>query len=621
MCPEKIFDTEEPPINEKFEDAASFAKLFTAPVARYLYDDFRYRSCLTGSSATLRMNYDDLGKAEKKFWLDYASAIPGKLRLLNLLLHRFSDFCRTCIITEEEISALTAIDLDRFMGKSRSAERKILFRELNYLIPAGLKKAGYEIFRPEEVIGTNQAVVTRIARAIHARYMHEIKRQTVNKPGQSAVITAEFDDLPSEIRQSNIDNATHIPTKLLSIGYRIRPAGKGFKPVALHLDESEIETMARVEHLRWSWEKRLNGWTSGKTKDEKNKTHPSLVPYDKLGEDEKEKDRELVKLIPAILQDINYEAYPISPGRISNLSYAIKPQSVIHKLLAGTDELSREIVAMAESSPEIREKLRSIDEKIRLTLSEAEGSYNYARHIQKTFLPEDLYIRECFPESFILYEPKDIVSGDFYLFSKQDGHVIFGLADCTGHGIPAALISTISYGILDQAVNIMRITDPANALQYLFYGIHRFLRRDLEGSGVSDDMNIVLCNLDIVSGILTWSGDGNILLHVRDKSISDNLCGFVHHDDDPGRELNFRNYSLELKTGDTLYMCTDGFADQFGGSNHRRYTRKRLSDFLLHISASPMPEQEDMLYTEFERWREEKNEGQTDDITVIGLRI
>ncbi|MCK7538272.1 MAG: RyR domain-containing protein [Marinilabiliales bacterium] len=85
----------------------------------------------------------------------------------------------------------------------------------------------------------------------------------------------------------------HIPTKLLSIGYRIRPVNKGFKPLTLHLDDEEIETMARVEHLRWSWEKRLNGWTYGKVKDGKRKIHPDLIPYDELGEAEKAKDRSL----------------------------------------------------------------------------------------------------------------------------------------------------------------------------------------------------------------------------------------------------------------------------------------------------------------------------------------
>jgi serine phosphatase RsbU (regulator of sigma subunit) len=513
------------------------------------------------------------------------------------------------------------MDLDRFHGKSGREERKILFLELNYLIPSCLKEAGYEIIRHEEIAGVSMSMIRKIARSIHSRYLHEIRKDSDHAAIEKGIAISEFDDLPAELQLSNMDNASHIPTKLLSIGYKIRPVKKGFKSPALHLDDDEIETMAKVEHLRWSWEKRLNGWAFGKTKDAGKKIHPSLIKYDELDENEKEKDRELVRLIPAILKDINYEAYPVSSGLVNKLSYAIKPRSSIHKLLYETTELNEEIRGLASSSPVISEKIRSIDEKIRLTIGEVQGSYNYARHIQDAFLPEDLYIRECFPDSFVLYEPKDIVSGDIYLFSKQDDHIIFALADCTGHGIPAALISTIGYGILDQAVNIIRITDPAEVLRYLYSGVHRFLRRHPEENGVSDDMDIVLCNLDSRSRILTYSGTGNILWHVTDGKITEIRSGTNRERTGDNEEYNFVTGRLQMEAGDVLYLCSDGYADQFGGSSHKRYSRKRLSEFLLQVHASPMPEQGDRLYEEFDLWREEKDEDQTDDITIIGIRI
>ncbi|TFH49696.1 MAG: hypothetical protein E4G92_01465, partial [Bacteroidia bacterium] len=591
------------------------------PVAQSLYDDFRRINKLSGTVSPLRKKFEDLGQTKKQFWIDYAAGIPEKFSSLDLYLRPYRDFCRTCIITEDEIAALTAMDLKRLPGKHPVEERKLFFRELNYLVPASLKKAGYEIVRDEEIAGVSMSLTMKIARAVHGGYLREIIKQAAGNSGIKKSGIREFDDLPAGILLSNIDNAVHIPTKLLSIGYRIRPVKKGFKPRALHLDDAEIEVMAKVEHLRWSWEKRLSGWTTGKAKDEQKKTHPSLVPYDELGENEKEKDRELVRLIPAILQDIKYEGYPVSPERISKLPYALKPQSSIHKLLVGTNELSTGINMLAENSPAIREKLSSIDEKIKLTISEVEGSYNYARHIQEAFLPHDLYIRECFPDSFVLFEPKDIVSGDFYLFSNHDGHVIFGLADCTGHGIPAALISTIGYGILDQTVNILKITDPAEALSHLYAGIHRFLRKDTVESGVPDDMTLVLCNLDTNTKRLTYSGAGNIILHVTNGKISGNLSGSISEDHFSHGKYSFMTKSLQLKMNDTLYLCSDGFVDQFGGDNHQRYSRKRLRDFLLQISNHPMPEQGDMLYEEFEQWREEKDEDQTDDITIIGIRF
>lgn len=607
----------------RFTGKADFSELLAEQVAQSLYDDLRKISGSSPSGHLLRKNFAALGKNEKQFWLDYASFIPEKFSSIGLFLRPCREYCRTCIITDSEIETIISGDLDRFPEELHTSERSLLFRDLVYLIPASLKKSGFELIRQEEVAEIDISLLVKIARVVHARYLHEMMKQASLSAGAKRSEASGFDDLPGGILKSNIDFAVHLQTRLLAIGYRIRPVRKGNKARALHLDDLEVETMAKVEHLRWSWEKRLDGWIYGEEKDSLNKRHPCLVPYDELSEQEKEKDRELVRLTPAILRDIRYEAYPVSPGHISRLSYAIKPQSSIHRLLSGTNELSAGINQLAENSPSIREKLSSLDEKIRMTISEVEGSYNYARHIQEAFLPDALDIRECFPESFVLFEPKDIVSGDFYFFSRNDGNVIFALADCTGHGIPAALISTIGYGILDQTVNILKITDPAEALCNLFSGIHRFLRKDTAVSGVSDDMAIVLCNFDTSTRNLTYAGAGNIVFHVTGGKISGDLSGSISEECISNGKYNFTNRSLQLNLNDALYISSDGYADQSGGGSHQRYTRKRLRDFLLQISDYPMPEQGDMLYEEFDRWREEKDrdEDQTDDITVIGIRI
>ena len=613
-------------------DRRKYKKFFVYPIAENLYSSIKKSDFSIQSSDNIKENFKKLSETEKSFWYDYASQISDKLKTLDLFIHPFEGFCRTCIITDKEISTLAQIDIDSLIYKKslkKIKDPRGLFAELNWLIPVVLKSIGYEVIRYEEISEINISLVRKLARAIHSRYLHEIRNQNLkandfifySSARTGIQYTVDFDDLPDEIKYSNIDNAIHIPTKLLSIGYKIRQVKKGFKPFSLHLNDEEIETMARVEHMRWSWEKRLNGWTQGDIKDEVKRTHPSLIPYDLLSESEKEKDRELVKLIPAFLQDIEYEAFPVSPNRIKKLSYALKPQSSINKILNETRELNEQIRKLAALTPAIEEMVSIRNKKIEEAISEVEGSYNYAQHIQETFLPDDLYIRECFPDSFVLFKPRDIVSGDFYFFSRQDHLIIFAAVDCTGHGIPGALLSTLGYGILDQAVNEIKLTEPSYILHYLYNKVHRFLRKESEGTGISDDMDIVLCTLDIRTNTLIYSSVKNPLYCFSNGELIEYQAQNSTDDNCEDGDCQFVSTKIQLKISDTIYLCSDGYSDQFGGSHHKKYQKKRFMNFLLNLRDCSMSEQSDRLYQEMEHWREENNEDQTDDILVIGIRI
>jgi serine phosphatase RsbU (regulator of sigma subunit) len=642
---EIIYDSNSEIAQELSADPNKYIEKFIFQNAESLYKNMGEMSELFQSHFTLNKEFSKLTEDERMVWYDFAADIPYKLASLHVLIRPFKDFCRTCIITEGEVENLARIDHSRQCNAKFSkgwkygkklnigyktdpslvsfhqlpAGRKRFYLELNYLIPAQVKKCGFEIIRPEEIADIDNILIQKLSRAIHSGYLSEARKQEVKDSANRNFIS--FDDLPDEIRFSNMDNAWHIPTKLLSIGYKIRPVEKGMRASALCLNEAEIETMAMVEHLRWCWDKRLNGWTYGKKNDLERKTHPSLLPYENLSESEKEKDRKLVKLIPALLQDMHFEAYPISPGRIKKLSYAIKPQSMIHRLLHETRELHSQIDRLASTSPDLKEKLQNINKKIEETIHGVTEDYNYAQHIQETFLPGDLYIRECFPESFVLYKPKDIVSGDFYFFSKQDHLMIFAAADCTGHGIPGALLSTISYGMLDQAVNELKLTEPSVILEHLYSRIHRFLRRNEEGTSLSDDMDIVLCTLDMRTNILNLSGV-SIPLH---RITGSELITYWPRNFDKGYNENiqyqFVSENIQLIFGDTLYLGSDGYTDQFGGSQHKKYMSSRFKSLIKSIRNHSMPEQCDMLYEEIERWREKGNAEQTDDILVIGIRI
>jgi serine phosphatase RsbU (regulator of sigma subunit) len=625
---------------------------FIKQVAGYLYNDIQRTQHLFKSPYTFKKEFGKLSDEEKSDWYAFASEIPGKLRSLNLFIRQYRDFCRTCLIPYYNLEKLGKADHERYCMKYASVrqvsasrkdsykelvsfrdlpeERKRFYVELNHLIPVALKKVGYEIVRPEEIAEINDKMVRRLARAIHSMYLKEIRKQNSGYDkkiylswihNQEEKNIADFDKLPEEIRHSNLDNAFHIPTKLLSIGYKIRPVGKGFKPAAMQLGEEEVETMARVEHLRWCWDKILHGWHYGVVKDNRRKIHPSIIPYEDLSEPEKEKDRELIRLIPALLQDIGYEASPVNPDRISKLPYAIKPLSSIHKILDETRQMNTQIRKMVILSPEIDEKVNLRNRKIEEAIKEVESSYNYAQHIQKAFLPDNLYVRECFPESFILFQPKDIVSGDFYFFSKQDNLIIFAAADCTGHGIPGALLSTIGYGIIDQAVNEIKLTDPTQILNHLYSRIHRFLRNDESGTEMSDDMDIALCVLDMRTNILTCAGVKNPLYRIVKGELIEYKAKNLRENCNEDGECPFISEKIKLSVDDTLYLFSDGFIDQFGGKGHKKYQSSRFKSFLLSIQDYSMPEQSDKLYEEIEKWREENAEDQTDDILVIGIRI
>ena len=642
-----IFMQEDDPLNWLNKHQSSAAKNLIEDIAINLSSEIHRQAEILKPASLSGSAFPGNGRPSKSFFLRFASHIPDKLHRTGLFIRPWTDFCRTCIITDDEILRFAIKDLEKVSKKPTAKESGMtglkdqgnketnlqrFFLELNYLIPVVLKKAGFEIIRAEEQSEINEKMVKKIARTMHSIYLHEVKRVGSVRvklspatgfytPGTGPDhLVTDFDSLPEEIKFSNVDNAFHIPAKLLSIGYKIRPAGKGHNPVALHLSTKEVETMAKVEHIRWSWDKRLNGWTYGKKRDNINKIHPGLIPYEQLKDSEKEKDRELVRKIPSLLKDIGYVAYPVNPNRIRNLSYALKPLSSIHRILEETNRMNMQIRALVKLSPEVNEMVEKRNTKIAEAIREIEESYNYARHIQETFLPDNLYVRECFPESFILYKPKDIVSGDFYFFSKLDYMIIFAIADCTGHGIPGALLSTIGYGILDQAVNEIKLTDPSEILEHLYSRIHRFLRSE-EGSGVNDDMDIVLCTLDTQSNLLSCSGVRNSFYGIRKGLLTEYRTDIPSTECEEEGECRFVTSKIQLRRGDLLYLFSDGFADQFGGTNHKKFQSKRFKSLLTGIHKRPMAEQGDILFEEIEKWREENGEDQTDDILVIGITI
>jgi len=260
-------------------------------------------------------------------------------------------------------------------------------------------------------------------------------------------------------------------------------------------------------------------------------------------------------------------------------------------------------------------------------------SIQYAKRIQQAISPPEKLVQQYLKESFILYKPKDIVSGDFYWIERKDTQIIFAAADCTGHGIPGAFMSIVGSNLLKQAVKEKQLSQPAAILDELNKGVTETLRQrsdanpdgtvgtnDTNEEGIKDGMDIALCTIDYKKQFLEYAGAYNPLYLVRNDEITE-----IKADRQPigifmGEELqHFTNHKIKLQRGDTLYIFSDGYVDQFGGAQGKKFKSKQFKQLLLSIQNKSMPEQREILNQTIEQWQGTYE--QTDDICVIGVRI
>jgi ligand-binding sensor domain-containing protein/serine phosphatase RsbU (regulator of sigma subunit) len=273
-------------------------------------------------------------------------------------------------------------------------------------------------------------------------------------------------------------------------------------------------------------------------------------------------------------------------------------------------------VKVEERTHELAQKTMELAEKNR----DITSSIEYAKRIQQAMLPPLEEIKRHLPDSFILYLPKDIVSGDFYWFGEKENKLIIAAADCTGHGVPGALMSMIGHNLLNQIVLEQGITTPAIVLNHLNTMVQNALKQGISDIDTSDGMDIALCCLDKSSGEVQFAGANRPLIIIGNGNLTK-----IDADKKPiggsqvGLSRDFKNHTHKIQKGDTLYMFSDGYADQFGGEMGKKYMLKRFLDRLQTITTMPMSSQESRLLEDFVSWRG-ANE-QVDDILVIGMHF
>lgn len=250
---------------------------------------------------------------------------------------------------------------------------------------------------------------------------------------------------------------------------------------------------------------------------------------------------------------------------------------------------------------------------------EITASITYARRIQQAKLPHKQEIFDELPNSFVLFKPKDIVSGDFYFFYKNDKNILISAADCTGHGVPGALMSMVGSEQLNDAV--IQTTDTSEILKLINKGIKASLKQTNSDESTRDGMDIALCSINKENSELQYSGANRPLWLIRKgkqeveeiKATKKAIGGLTENDTD------FESHKLKLEPGDTFYIFSDGYADQFSGKSSKKLMTKRFKEILLEIQSKTMQEQEEHLDKFIEEWK--SGAEQIDDILVIGVRM
>jgi serine phosphatase RsbU (regulator of sigma subunit) len=247
------------------------------------------------------------------------------------------------------------------------------------------------------------------------------------------------------------------------------------------------------------------------------------------------------------------------------------------------------------------------------------SSIEYAKRIQLAILPERKIIFRHFPDAFIFYQPKDIVSGDFYWFGEVNEKKILAVVDCTGHGVPGAFMSMIGHNILNHIILENKVTDPSEILMQLNQSVKAALKQENKDQDTRDGMDVALCVIDAEKKEMVFAGAFRPMYLIKGNSLEK-----IEGDKFPigggyNEEVKFTNHYRKLNSGDSFFIHSDGIVDQFGGVKGKKFMGKQLQSILVENGHLSMQELKKLIIEKFNTWMGDLE--QVDDVLIIGVRI
>jgi serine phosphatase RsbU (regulator of sigma subunit) len=279
-----------------------------------------------------------------------------------------------------------------------------------------------------------------------------------------------------------------------------------------------------------------------------------------------------------------------------------------------------EVVAQKEEIESQKDEIEKQRDQLAEQQKHIMDSIMYAKRLQYAILPTEEFIKELFPESFILFHPKDIVSGDIYWFYRIGNKRLFSAIDCTGHGVPGALVSMVGHNCLDYAVKDLKLERPVDILEALNVGVTTTFKERDEDGAVKDGMDIALCAVDYTTMKLEFAGAYNPALIIRNGEIiqlKGDKCpigAFSRR-----AATGYTHQEIDIQKGDMVYVFSDGYTDQLGGDGSRKFLMANFKKLLVEVHQMPVDRQKEHMEQTLFDWM--KYENQLDDILVIGVRI